>query len=163
MASRKFDISQADFRLIAEKILNNGMLLPFRARGTSMSPFIRPNDEVLVTAINRTAGIGDVVLAVTADQHLLLHRVVGRHRQGFIIRGDACGKPDPEVIPPENILGRVVSVDGRGWNFHLKNPWRFLLGHRPSYFLHLRRYRFLARIGKQVMAMLRPAEIRLGP
>jgi len=161
MTRRELDIGHRDFLPLAREILQSGTVLGFRVRGNSMSPFIRHQDTVLVAGMAEPARRGDVVLVKTGDGRLLLHRVVGRGggkcAQGVITRGDACPQSDPGVIPGDDILGRVVAVRGRGYDFHLRAPWRFLLGHHSGFFFRLRRCRPLALIGKNILARLTSA------
>lgn len=154
MTFRELDIGLQDFLPMAQQILSSGIGLRFRAQGNSMSPLIRHNDTVLLARVDRHARLGDVVLARTGDQRLVLHRVVKKNCHGFVTRGDACPMPDPEIILPHNILGRVVVVAGKGCNFHLRAPWRLLLGRYAALFFCLRRLRAIGGIAKKATARL---------
>ncbi len=95
--------------------LEKGALFRFRAKGFSMSPFIRDDDVVTVSPLRGSpCRVGDVVAFVSPySQRLMLHRVVGRGVDSCLIRGDHAPASDG-LIPNVNILGRVSKVERNG-------------------------------------------------
>jgi len=93
----------------------DGAALRLVVRGASMSPFIRDLDALTVGPLNGCRPrIGDVfAVALNDPERLVIHRMVGRHRGGLLVRGDACLRPDG-VVPPAGVLGRVVRVEREG-------------------------------------------------
>jgi len=105
---------RAEFAELSAAILNRGGSFRFKARGSSMYPFIRDGDIVTIQPVEAAAlKVGDVVFYSTARGRLSAHRVVGREVQrGQVVlatRGDAASGPD-ERVQAEQVLGRVVSV-----------------------------------------------------
>ena len=95
--------------------LEKGALFRFRAKGFSMSPFIRDDDVVTVSPLRGLpCRVGDVVAFVSPySQRLMLHRVVGRGVDSCLIRGDHAPASDG-LIPNASILGRVSKVERNG-------------------------------------------------
>jgi hypothetical protein len=71
------------------------------AQGLSMRPALRPGDRVRLEA--RVPRRGEIVLAV-AGRRLVLHRVLRRRGEVWLLRGDARRCPDG-WIPGSDILG----------------------------------------------------------
>jgi hypothetical protein len=92
-----------------------GVPLRTRARGFSMSPFIRDEDVLTIAPMNgRAPRVGEVVAFVHPDSgRLAIHRVIARVAAGWLARGDNCPKPDG-VVPPGAILGVLIRVERDG-------------------------------------------------
>ena len=100
-------------------MLERGAALRIRVRGFSMGPFIRDRDVVTITPVGgRDLEVGDVV-AFTASNpsHLNVHRIIAKRKNGWLVKGDNCLKPDG-VVFPQSIIGRIARVerDGRDVN-----------------------------------------------
>lgn len=84
----------------------------FEVRGRSMRPTLRDGDAVLVVLADRSLRAGDLaVFRLGADA--VVHRFVGRHRDGLLFRGDGREALDP-VVPAGEVLGRVVAMRRSG-------------------------------------------------
>ena len=85
-----------------------------KIRGESMLPALWPGDVVEIESCSLdNVRPGDIVLA-QRDERLVLHRLVAcRRPTGFLLRGDCVPSPDP-LLPPEALLGRLVSRGGDG-------------------------------------------------
>jgi signal peptidase len=96
-------------------VFEKGMPFRFRARGVSMYPFIMNGDVVTISPLaNTSLRIGDVVAFTRPDTGILvLHRVIEKGNDSFLIKGDNSPVPDGSV-PAGNILGRVVEVERNG-------------------------------------------------
>jgi hypothetical protein len=145
-------ISHQDFLEIAGEILYRGKLFTFRASGTSMSPFIKNGDAVTVLR-DQNPDIGDVVLLKTDEGRLYLHRVVKKAESGIVTRGDASFDEDG-LTPCRNILGRVVKVSGKGYNFHLRRPIKGLISKRIIFSEGLYRYPSIMKLGKKIAKIM---------
>ena len=102
---------------VSANLLAQGYSVRFSAPGTSMGPTIRDRETITVApAVPSEIRRGDIV-AYRRGYHVVAHRVVrvARHTDGpaFLMRGDAAMSCDPPVAP-EQILGKVVSVERRG-------------------------------------------------
>lgn len=151
---RRLRIDQEDFAAVAGPVLAAGGTISFHCRGTSMAPFIADNDLVQVAPVNDSVRVGDVVLCRTGNDELLLHRVAAVRQGGIVTRGDASGEADPGLVPLNAVLGRVVKVSGQGYNFHLRFPFRFLLGRYNGFFQILHRSRIITKAGKLLARLL---------
>ena len=96
--------------------------------GTSMLPFIRPEDKLWHEPVQVSSiGHGDVITFSSGRDALVTHRVVKVLRRNghpvFLTKGDDCLNPD-HITLPERVIGRVVRV-GR---LDLTRPWWRFLG-----------------------------------
>lgn len=127
---------------LASQVLRRGRGLRIKARGGSMTPFLRDGDVALVTPARAgEVRVGDVVCYETTPGRLFLHRAVTRRGARIVTKGDAL--PSADVISPRQILGTVSAIERRG---RLKR-----LDTRA------------ARVGNRVIAFLSPALSRLLP
>ncbi|MGH8700369.1 MAG: S24/S26 family peptidase [Burkholderiales bacterium] len=102
-----------------------------RVHGTSMLPWVRPRDIVLVRRASPDAArCGDLVLFAQNGQ-LFLHRVIKKkERVGsllVLVKGDAHPHPDA-AVEPEELLGRVVRMYRGRRRVDLDAPAQLLLG-----------------------------------
>jgi signal peptidase len=93
-------------------VLDKGVPFRFKAKGISMHPFIRNGDVITVYPLSGTSPrYGDVVAFIRPNTStLIVHRVVGKGDDSFLIRGDNTGYFDG-LIPTTNILGYVTKVE----------------------------------------------------
>jgi signal peptidase I len=110
-------------------VLGKGAPVRFRAKGFSMSPFIKNEDVVTLSPLqNASPGVGDVIAFVLqGTDKLCVHRVVGKKGDCYVTKGDNSSEPD-ESVPRENILGFVTRVERNGKEILLGlGPARFLI------------------------------------
>ena len=100
-------------RLVAV-LLKDGLSVEIRATGSSMSPFIRPGDVVVLDPLGRLAPrTGEVVGFLRGPSRLAIHRVVAKQAGVLVMRGDGASVDDGPVLPGD-IVGRVRSVHRHG-------------------------------------------------
>jgi signal peptidase I len=114
----ELSLDGADFGGLASQILASGSDLRFRARGSSMAPFIRDGDWLVVRRVDlRLIVPGDVLLYSVASERLLAHRVIRVDRSAgetyFVLQGDSRPHPDGRFHSSQ-ILGRVEGVERNG-------------------------------------------------
>lgn len=99
-------------QLLREILGEKDHSLRFRAKGTSMSPFIRDRDVITVTPVTtNTLRAGQIIAFVFQPEgKLCVHRIICRNQDGFITRGDNLAWPD-SVISETQVLGRVIRVE----------------------------------------------------
>ena len=122
-------LSGSDLIALLKAILDKGARFRFRAKGFSMSPFIKDGDIITVSPLTGgTTRSGDVVAFIRPKiKKLVIHRVVGKKKDYFHIKGDNIPNID-ELIPGINILGRVTRVERNGKEVFLGlGPERFLI------------------------------------
>jgi len=97
---------------LAQSVFAKGMPFRFKTKGFSMSPFIKDGDTITIAPVSDgLPGPGDVAAFIAPENgRLVVHRVVGKGKRGFLLRGDNAIETDGRV-PEENILGRVVRVE----------------------------------------------------
>lgn len=100
---------------LLEAVTCRGVPFRFCARGRSMAPFIRDGDIITVSPIeSRLPTVGDVVAFVRPGSHkLIIHRVVDRQAEGWLIRGDACSISEGPIAL-DHLLGQVTRVERGG-------------------------------------------------
>lgn len=74
----------------------------------SMSGAIEMNDMIFTKACDDYA-VGDIIMFVIGKS-AVTHRIVERTEDGFVTKGDANNAPDPEMVSPDQIVGKVVLV-----------------------------------------------------
>jgi len=110
-------------------VLGKGAPVRFRAKGFSMSPFIKNEDVVTLSPLqDASPSVGDVIAFVLqGTDKLCVHRVVGRKGDCYVTKGDNSSEAD-EPVPRENILGFVTRVERDGKEVFLGlGPERFLI------------------------------------
>ena len=98
---------------LAAHLLRRGSPLRIKARGGSMTPFVRDGDVVFVTpTATSDAGVGDVICYEAPPGTLFVHRVIARDRDRFVTKGDALAFR--EVVERAQLLGTVVAIERCG-------------------------------------------------
>jgi hypothetical protein len=114
VAGEELPISGAAMMELMQAVLGKGLAFRFRAKGFSMSPFIKDNDVITLLSLSSKPRLGEVVaFRHPLSQRLVVHRVVHVRQEGCLIRGDAVSEVDGHV-PTANILGRVARVEREG-------------------------------------------------
>lgn len=87
----------------------------FKAEGYSMFPFIQDGDLIMLSPVGSHSFIfGKVAVFLNPGLNkLVVHRVIGRSKGCYILKGDATNCIDG-LIPIENILGVVTEINRRG-------------------------------------------------
>ena len=80
--------------------------------GNSMSPFIRNGDLLTLSPIeDRKPEVGDIVAYEQArNQKLIIHRLIRKEKNWFVMKGDNCQDED-EGVPDSHLLGIVTRVE----------------------------------------------------
>ena len=122
-------LSGADLIELLQAVLDKGAPFRFRAKGFSMSPFIKDDDVITISPLtDGSIRSGDVVAFIRPEiKNLVIHRVVEKKGKHFQIKGDNIPDSD-ELIPATNIMGHVIRVErnGKEISFGL-GPERFLI------------------------------------
>jgi len=96
-------------------VLDKGKPFRFRAKGSSMSPFVKDGDIITVSPLTGDLPrLGEVVAYISAETgRLIVHRVIGKRGECCLIRGDSAGEKQ-EWVAEAYILGRVTRVERNG-------------------------------------------------
>jgi hypothetical protein len=73
--------------LIHEALASGGVFTMY-PKGTSMLPLIRPGTDGVELAPVDTLAKGDIILYCRGGDEYVLHRIVGRNKNGFVLCGD---------------------------------------------------------------------------
>ena len=109
---------------LIREVFEQGGVFRFYPTGISMLPMLRPHrDSVLLAAPgSRPIRRLDVILYRRADGRVVLHRVIGRDRQGdLILCGDHQWTPEPG-IREDQALGMLTEFVRRGRTVRATNP-----------------------------------------
>jgi hypothetical protein len=106
-----------------EILLKQGNNLRFKARGSSMRPFIRDGDFVEIKPIDnfREIDSGDI-LFFKKQGTLCLHRLLRTENGKFVVKGDSNREIDGAICE-ENIIGKLISVERSGHLISFKSGW----------------------------------------
>lgn len=124
------------FTQLMSDVLSAGKLFRFRAGGWSMYPFIQNGDILTIEPLIGDIQIGDIVSIHNEKIKLVIHRVVLKTNDGFIIKGDNITDVDG-VFVLSDIFGRVTKIE-RG-----KQIFTFGLGNERKLISFLSRYQIL--------------------
>jgi phage repressor protein C with HTH and peptisase S24 domain len=110
-------ISSLDLSEVMSSILALGNQVRIRAKGWSMSPFIRDMDIITIAPLCKdSVKLGDIV-AFTGEAgensfRLGIHRVVQKLEDGsYLIKGDNTANDPDGIVPQNRILGRVIKIE----------------------------------------------------
>jgi ribosomal protein S18 acetylase RimI-like enzyme len=107
--------------------LERGQRVRLTANGSSMTPFIRDGDVVELEPLHAAWTLGDIVLAESAAEHYVIHRIVRLVGDRVWLRGDAQAQREGPV-PRQAVLGRAVTASRNGRVRALDRGWRRLAG-----------------------------------
>jgi len=150
----EWSISGAALAELLQDVLRKGVPFTFRAKGSSMSPFIKDGDDLTLFPLNGISpGLGDVVAFIHKGNGMpFVHRVVGEKGNTYLLKGDNATETDG-LISESDILGCVRMVERRGLRvFFGLGPERFLIAYLNrrgillSLIYMLRKLRLLARL-----------------
>lgn len=110
-------------------ILEKGKEFRFRARGSSMWPFLKSGDLITVSPLTaKRPGLGDVVVFLRPSSgRPVVHRIVGKKDGSYLIKGDNTAEYDG-LMEEKDILGRITLVErGERRISYSLGPTRFLI------------------------------------
>lgn len=104
---------------LMHSVLEREACFRFRAKGYSMSPFIRHRDVLTISrSLSGKPATGDVAAVFDpATGRAIVHRIVARTAAGVMLKGDNCHETDGLFVPSA-VIGIVVAVERDG-----KNVW----------------------------------------
>ena len=112
--SKAKDFSLAVFADILNITKGTGNRTTFKAQGSSMSPFIKSGDVLTVAPNNFNPSIGTVVAYIDNNRKkVLMHRVIGKQKDKYILKGDNCKFIDG-IMSKDSFAGYVESIQRKG-------------------------------------------------
>ena len=157
MKGGELKLSGPDLLELLRAVLDKGVPCRFRAKGSSMAPFIRDDDLITVSpSFDSRIRPGDVGAFVRPNRGTLaVHRIVGKKDGYFLAKGDNKHNEN-EVIPNANLLGRVSGVERNGKRVSLGlGPERYLISflNRNGYLSPI--FFYLSKIIRPILKRLR--------
>ena len=155
-------LTEEDLVLLSDAVLAKGGSLWFRARGFSMSPFLRDRDHVMVRQVGPSSfARGSILLCRGPHGGLVAHRVVNVVRNGnensveAVMLADSSGSTLLKVAGDE-VLGEVVALRRGDKIVYLNRGFRGMGGrfaacHRYSMHLLLRVAGLPRRVGAHLV------------
>ena len=115
---RELRVDGTQFGELVAALLSAHGRVRFRARGASMVPAVADGDVLTVARVTPdTLCAGDLVLYLRDDGRPVAHRLAdglpGGDDRRLRVRADA-GVGHDELVPPERVLGRIVSIEREG-------------------------------------------------
>ncbi len=99
---------------LMREVLAKGKPFRFKARGLSMSPFIKDGDVLTVTPLATAPRTGDVAAFLhPATGRLVVHRLVRKRAGRYQFKGDNADEVECG-LPIQRILGLVTSIERKG-------------------------------------------------
>ncbi len=106
-----------------EEILQSGGTATFSPNGTSMYPMLNgKGDTVTLKKVDKPLRKYDLPLYRNSSGHFILHRVIGKNKDGYIMRGDNLLKKEYGIID-DNIIGKVVAFTHSGKEYSVNKPF----------------------------------------
>lgn len=139
---------------IEEMLKNEGLYITTTV-GISMEPLLKNRrDNVLIRPITRELKKYDVPLYKRGDKYLL-HRIIGKTENGYIIRGDNCDRKEYDITD-EKIIGVLEAIWRREKYFTVENSFyklysRLIVLAHPLRFVIRRIKYYLSRIKKKLI------------
>jgi len=101
---------------LMQSVLARGSSFRFKAKGWSMSPFIRDGDVITVSPLaGKVPRVGEVVAFTRPDNGgLVVHRIIAKQGSHVLVRGDGVAEFADGLVPLSNLLGRVSRVERDG-------------------------------------------------
>ncbi len=123
LAGQALTLSGSGLSTLMTACLEKGAGFRFRARGSSMTPFIRDGDILTVSgAPDIRPQVGDVAAVINpATGTVIVHRIVREKGTAFCIKGDNCRHADG-FFDKSTVTGVIVKAERHG------RPVRFGLG-----------------------------------
>ena len=90
-------------------LLSEGKRVKLRAKGNSMMPFIRGDEDTLILAPISALSKGDVVLARIKGKRYVIHRIIGLNDEKIILMGDG-NLYETEECSRSDIYGKVEYI-----------------------------------------------------
>lgn len=120
---------------LLKAVLEKGIPFRFRAKGFSMTPFVRDGDVITIFPLSgNLPRIGDVVAYTQLKTNILkVHRVVGKKGEYFLVKADNSFSRNCEFVPKTKVLGLLHKVEREGNDIYLGlGPERIIIALAPQ-------------------------------
>ncbi len=142
------------FPLMEEKLKLGGKVT-FKPHGVSMLPLIRQGrDSVVIEKFDGNAKVGDVIFFRRPNGQFVLHRIIGKDKDGYVLCGDNQWQKE-RGVQTEWVIGIMTGILRDGVPFELdcesyKKYIRRLKYRRPLLFIKHKGKRLKEEIVKRI-------------
>ena len=131
-------------------VLEREGFLLLNTKGVSMEPMLHEGrEQSLIRPLEGKPKKNDVILFRRKNGALVLHRVVGKRGESFILRGDNCY--GSELVPTSQMLGRLEGYYAQDRYVDCSKDRaykRYVFGRNLSYPLRYFSYGFRAKLSR---------------
>lgn len=108
---------------VIEDVLSRDGELTFTPNGNSMWPMlVSGRDTVTLTKVEKPLKKYDLPLYKNANGHFILHRVIGKNKDGYIMRGDNLLYKEYGITHTQ-IIGKVIRFNKDGKDYSVNDLW----------------------------------------
>lgn len=124
----KVQVPNSQFFALAKQLLREGKKIEITVKGDSMRPFLFDGETVVVAPVGVDCPLRkcDIILAETSTGQVMMHRIREISPAGIRMQGDG-NLYQSELVCPEDVMGRVLSVVRHGKNVSLYTPFGLFL------------------------------------
>ena len=103
--------SSAGLGVLLTAVCRKQKAFKFRAKGGSMSPFIRNNNLIIIKPYTKYPEVGDVAAYISVEtKQMFVHRIIKQLKNGYyVFKGDS-NKQSDDIVHIDAIYGYVESV-----------------------------------------------------
>jgi signal peptidase I len=115
-----FSFSGSALKEIIHAVFSKNLPFRFRAKGTSMAPFIQDGAIITIHPITKNKIPTGEIIAFRhpLSDKLVVHRMIRRYHGFIIAKGDNNSQDDGD-IPEKNIFGIVTKVENKERDIYL--------------------------------------------
>lgn len=119
----KVQVPNSQFFALAKQLLREGKKIEIPVKGGSMRPFLFDGETVVVAPVGVDCPLRkcDIILAETSTGQVMMHRIREISPAGIRMKGDG-NLYQSELVRPEDVMGRVLSVVRHGKTISLYTP-----------------------------------------
>lgn len=108
---------------VIEDVLSRDGEITFTPNGNSMWPMlISGRDTVTLTKVKTQLKRYDLPLYKNANGMFILHRVIGKNKDGYIMRGDNLLYKEYGITDAQ-IIGKVIRFNKNGKDYSVNDLW----------------------------------------
>lgn len=107
-------LNLAELEPLIREIMEKGGEFKLKTNGVSMRPLLGDGtDSVFLVSPKRELDVGDIAFYKRESGQFVLHRVVGKRRDGYVMRGDNQIEGEYRV-PHKSVIAEVTAVEKNG-------------------------------------------------
>lgn len=121
MENAKKKISLNEIYPAIKETLNYGGTVELPITGTSMFPLLKAGRDTVIIKAGTNYSVCDIIFYRRDDGHFVLHRIVGKDKDGYILCGDNQTVLE-KGITEKNIIAKVIEIHRNGKIIDVNDP-----------------------------------------